>query len=52
MISIFFFCTRQTNLNEIISTYNSYNFIDEILIVHLEDVSTEIKNLSNKTKFI
>jgi hypothetical protein len=51
-ISVFFFCTRQTNLNEIISTYNSHKFINEILIVHLENVSNEIKNLSNKTKFI
>ena len=52
MISVFFFCTRQSNLEIIISKYNEYNFIDEILIVHLEDVSKEIKNLSNKTKFI
>ena len=50
MISIFFFCTRQSNLDKILSTYESYDFINEILIVHLEDLKKEYNY--SKAKFI
>lgn len=50
MISVFFFCTRQNNLDKILSTYEQFEFIDEILIVHLEPLK---KNFHNpNVKFI
>lgn len=52
MISVFFFCTRQSNLNKILLQYETYNFINEILIVHLEDIPDKIKKISSKAKFI
>ena len=50
MISVFFFCTRQSNLEKILSTYSNYKFINEILIVHLETLNKEYN--CSKAKFI
>jgi len=50
MISVFFFCTRQSNLEKILSTYQTYDFIDEILIVHLEPLEKGYNY--SKAKFI
>lgn len=41
MISVSFFCTRQHNLDAILSNYQSYDIIDEILIVTLEPLQIE-----------
>ena len=51
MISVFFFCTRQSNLDIILNTYSRYNFIDEILIVHLENLNKDYSQYK-KAKFI
>lgn len=51
MISVFFFCTRQSNLDIILRDYNEYSFIDEILIVHLEKLTKEYSYYKN-VKFI
>jgi len=52
MISVFFFCTRQSNLQEILNTYKKYDFINEILIVHLDPISSTMEKITKKCKFI
>jgi len=50
MISIFFFCTRQNNLDKILSIYENYEFIDEILVIHIENLTKKFEY--SKAKFI
>lgn len=50
MISVFFFCTRQSNLQKILSCYEEHDFIDEILVVHISSLEHNYK--SSKAKFI
>lgn len=50
MLSVSFFCTRKQNLLEIITTYQKYELVDEVLIVVLEPV--QVNNKPEKFKII
>lgn len=50
MLSVSFFCTRKQNLLEIITTYQKYNIVNEVLIVTLEPI--QVNNKPEKFKII
>lgn len=52
MISVFFFCTRKKNLEEILETYQNYEFINEILVVHLYPLTKSFTEKFSNVKFI
>jgi len=52
MISVSFFCTRTDNLDEILSTYQSYSILDEVLVVYLDNIDISKYSKYSKAKLI
>lgn len=51
-ISVSFFLTRTANLEDILSTYETYNLVDEVLVVHLDPISDQYSKRFKKAKLI